>query len=235
MTTKLAGKDTVFLPFNLGNNRHAGNPPNPHGSPTAYLWEQILQRDTWLDILGRFLHLQVTDTVDPVSDKKIRTQTCCSRASTSGRRSPSCRAARPRAGPPVSGPALGRLRQDQLHRLDGASLSVLHDEANKKVFDSVIVVTDRTVLDTSCRRRSARSTAPGVVADITGQGGAKSQELADALTAGTKIIIFTIQTFPFALEPIRTLADLKGKSFAVIADEAHSSQTGEASKRSRRS
>jgi type I restriction enzyme R subunit len=72
---------------------------------------------------------------------------------------------------------------------------------------------------------------PGVVAHIAGLGGAKSQELADALQGGTKIIIVTIQTFPFALELIRTQADLKGKNFAIIADEAHSSQAGEASKR----
>src|SRR5690606_32025770 len=72
---------------------------------------------------------------------------------------------------------------------------------------------------------------PGVVAHISGLGGAKGQELAEALSGGTKIIIVTIQTFPYALDLIRDQADLKGKSFAIIADEAHSSQAGEASKR----
>ena len=111
-------------------------------------------------------------------------------------------------------------------------LSVLHDEANTPVFDSVIVITDRNILDTQLQEAIRQiDRTPGVVAHIAGLGGAKSQELADALQGGTKIIIVTIQTFPFALELIRTQADLKGKNFAIIADEAHSSQAGEASKR----
>ena len=109
---------------------------------------------------------------------------------------------------------------------------MLHDEANKPVFDSVIVITDRNVLDAQLQEAIRQiDRTPGVVAHIAGLGGAKSQELADALHGGTKIIIVTIQTFPYALELIRTQADLKGKNFAIIADEAHSSQAGEASKR----
>ena len=234
MTTKLAGKDTVFLPFNRGDNHHAGNPPNPHGSPTAYLWQQILQRDTWLDILGRFLHLQVTDNVDPVSDKKIRTQTMlfprfhqweavtrlveASREQGPGRRY-------------LIQHSAGSGKTNSISWL-AHRLSVLHDEANKPVFDSVIVITDRNILDTQLQEAIRQiDRTPGVVAHIAGLGGAKSQELAEALQGGTKIIIVTIQTFPYALELIRTQADLKGKNFAIIADEAHSSQAGEASKR----
>ena len=109
---------------------------------------------------------------------------------------------------------------------------MLHDDANKPVFDSVIVITDRNVLDAQLQEAIRQiDRTPGVVAHIAGLGGAKSQELADALQGGTKIIIVTIQTFPFALELIRTQANLKGKNFAIIADEAHSSQAGEASKR----
>ena len=234
MTTKLAGKDTVFLPFNRGNDEHAGNPPNPHGSPTAYLWQTILQRDTWLDILGRFMHLQVDDKVDPVSDKKIRTQTMLfPRFHQWEAVTRLVEAAR------TQGPGHRYLIQHSAgsgktnsiswltHRL-----SVLHDDANKPVFDSVIVITDRNVLDAQLQEAIRQiDRTPGVVAHIAGLGGAKSQELADALQGGTKIIIVTIQTFPFALELIRTQADLKGKNFAIIADEAHSSQAGEASKR----
>jgi type I restriction enzyme R subunit len=234
MTTKLAGKDTFFLPFNRGNNHHAGNPPNPHGSPTAYLWEEILQRDTWLDILGRFLHLQVTDKIDPVSDKKIRTQTmlfpryhqwdAVTRLIETAR---------------TQGPGHRYLIQHSAgsgktnsiswlaHRL-----SVLHDEKNVPVFDSVIVITDRNVLDAQLQEAIRQiDKTPGVVAHIDGLGGSKSQLLADALQDGTKIIIVTIQTFPHALDLIQGQAALKGKSFAIIADEAHSSQAGEASKR----
>ncbi|KUI20489.1 restriction endonuclease subunit R [Mycobacterium lehmannii] len=234
MTTKLAGKDTYFLPFNRGDNHHAGNPPNPHGSPTAYLWQEILQRDTWLDILGRFLHLQVTDKIDPVSDKKIRTQTmlfpryhqwdAVTRLIQNAR---------------TQGPGHRYLIQHSAgsgktnsiswlaHRL-----SVLHDDANKPVFDSVIVITDRNVLDAQLQEAIRQiDKTPGVVAHIDGLGGSKSQLLADALQDGTKIIIVTIQTFPYALDLIQGQTSLKGKNFAIIADEAHSSQAGEASKR----
>ncbi|WP_163737257.1 type I restriction endonuclease subunit R [Mycobacterium gallinarum] len=234
MTTKLAGKDTFFLPFNRGNNHHAGNPPNPHGSPTAYLWEEILQRDTWLDILGRFLHLQVTDKVDPLSDRKVRTQTMLfPRYHQWDAVTRLIEAAR------TQGPGHRYLIQHSAgsgktnsiswlaHRL-----SVLHDEANKPVFDSVIVITDRNVLDAQLQEAIRQiDKTPGVVAHIDGLGGSKSQLLADALQGGTKIIIVTIQTFPYALDLIQGQASLKGKSFAIIADEAHSSQAGEASKR----
>lgn len=235
MTTKLAGKDTVFLPFNRGDDGHAGNPANLHGgSRTAYLWQQILDRDAWLDILGRFLHLQIDEKIDPATNKKIRTQRMLfpryhqwdvvTRLVEDARR---------------KGPGRRYLIQHSAgsgktnsiswlaHRL-----SVLHDDANKPVFDSVIVITDRNVLDAQLQEAIRQiDRTPGVVAHIAGLGGAKSQELADALTGGTKIIIVTIQTFPYALQLIQEQADLKGKSFAIIADEAHSSQAGEASKR----
>jgi len=234
MTTKLAGKDTVFLPFNRGDQGHAGNPSNPHGSPTAYLWQQILQRDTWLDILGRFMHLQIEETIDLITDKKIRRQTMlfprfhqweavtnlveAARKQGSGQRY-------------LVQHSAGSGKTNSISWL-AHRLSVLHDDVNKPAFDSVIVITDRNVLDAQLQEAIRQiDRTPGVVAHIAGLGGAKSQELADALTGGTKIIIVTIQTFPFALDLIRTQADLKGKTFAIIADEAHSSQAGEASKR----
>ncbi|MCV7401286.1 type I restriction endonuclease subunit R [Mycobacterium fragae] len=234
MTTKLAGKDTVFLPFNRGNHGHAGNPSSPSGSPTSYLWQTVLQRDIWLDILGRFMHLQVDEYVDPISDKKIRKQTMLfPRFHQWEAVTQLVEAAR------TDGPGHRYLIQHSAgsgktnsiswltHRL-----SVLHDNTDKPVFDSVIVITDRNVLDAQLQEAIRQiDRTPGVVAHIAGLGGAKSQELADALKGGTKIIIVTIQTFPFALELIRTQADLKGKNFAIIADEAHSSQAGEASKR----
>ena len=234
MTTKLAGKETYFLPFNRGDDHHAGNPPNPHGSPTAYLWEEILQRDTWLDILGRFLHLQVTDKIDPASDKKVRTQTMLfPRYHQWDAVTRLIQAAR------TQGPGHRYLIQHSAgsgktnsiswlaHRL-----SVLHDDANKPVFDSVLVITDRNVLDAQLQEAIRQiDKTPGVVAHIDGLGGSKSQLLADALQGGTKIIVVTVQTFPYTLDLIQGQDSLRGKSFAVIADEAHSSQAGEASKR----
>ena len=234
MTTKLAGKDTFFLPFNRGDDHHAGNPPNPHGSPTAYLWQEILQRDTWLDILGRFLHLQVTDKIDPVSDKKVRTQTMLfpryhqwdavtRLIETARNQGPGHRY--------LIQHSAGSGKTNSISWL-AHRLSVLHDDANKPVFDSVIVITDRNVLDAQLQEAIRQiDKTPGVVAHIDGLGGSKSQLLADALQDGTKIIIVTIQTFPYALDLIQGQASLKGKSFAIIADEAHSSQAGEASKR----
>jgi type I restriction enzyme R subunit len=234
MTTKLAGKDTYFLPFNRGDNHHAGNPANPHGSPTAYLWEEILQRDTWLDILGRFLHLEVNDKIDPVSDKKIRTQTMLfpryHQWDAVTRLIDTARSQGPGHRYLIQHSA-GSGKTNSISWL-AHRLSVLHDDANKPVFDSVMVITDRNVLDAQLQEAIRQiDKTPGVVAHIDGLGGSKSQLLADALQDGTKIIIVTIQTFPHALDLIQSQASLKGKTFAIIADEAHSSQAGEASKR----
>src|SRR6185312_2051584 len=108
-------------------------------------------------------------------------------------------------------------------------LADLHDAQDRKVFDTVLVVSDRNVIDTQLQEAIfdfERTT--GVVATIKGEGGSKSGELAAALAGVKKIVVCTIQTFPFALEAVRNLAATQGKRFAVIADEAHSSQTGEA-------
>ena len=107
-------------------------------------------------------------------------------------------------------------------------LADLHDAKNEKLFSTVIVVSDRNVIDAQLQEALfdfERTT--GVVATIKGEGGSKSGELAEALAQGKKIVVCTIQTFPFALEAVRELAATQGKRFAVIADEAHSSQTGE--------
>jgi type I restriction enzyme R subunit len=108
-------------------------------------------------------------------------------------------------------------------------LADLHDAQNRKLFDSVLVVSDRNVLDTQLQEAMfdfERTT--GVVATITSESGSKSAQLTQALKDGKKIIVCTIQTFPFALQAVQELAATEGKRFAVIADEAHSSQTGEA-------
>ncbi len=235
MTTKLAGKDTVFLPFNRGDHGHAGNPANPHGgSPTAYLWREILDPHTWLDILGRFLHLQIDEKIDPATNKKIRTQRMLFPRYHQWDVVTRLVAAAHRTGPGqryLIQHSAGSGKTNSISWL-AHRLSVLHDDTNQPVFDSVIVITDRNVLDAQLQEAIRQiDRTPGVVAHIAGLGGAKSQELAEALTGGTKIIIVTIQTFPYALQLIQEQADLKGKSFAIIADEAHSSQAGEASKR----
>ncbi|MEI6501416.1 MAG: type I restriction endonuclease, partial [Armatimonadota bacterium] len=199
MTTKLDGKDTYFLPFNKGNDHHKGNPPNPTGSPTAYLWETILACDTWLAILGQFMHLHVEDKVDPATGAKTRTQIMLfPRYQQWDVVTKLVNAAR------TEGPGHSYLIQHSAgsgktnsiswltHRL-----SVLHDEANKPVFDAVIVITDRNVLDAQLQEAIGQlESTPGVIAHIDGLVGSKSRELADALAGGTKIIVVTIQTFP---------------------------------------
>ncbi len=110
--------------------------------------------------------------------------------------------------------------------------SELHDADNKKVFDSVLVVSDRNVIDTQLQEAlEAFERKKGVVASITSEDGSKSGKLAQALSGDKKVVVCTIQTFPFALEAVRELTATEGKRFAVIADEAHSSQTGQAAEK----
>ncbi|MGO7851670.1 type I restriction endonuclease subunit R [Rhizobium ruizarguesonis] len=223
MTTKLIGPLTTFLPFNRGNEGGQGNPPNPSGHPTSYLWTEVWQRDSWLEIVGRYL-VGVRD-----SKKKL-----------TGYIFPRFHQL----------DATRKLRQAVLQEGAGSKyliqhsagsgktnsiawsahfLADLHDEQDRKIFDSVLVVSDRNVIDTQLQEAifSFERNA-GVVATIRNEGGAKSGQLVRALADGKKIVVCTIQTFPFALEEVRNLAATEGKRFAVIADEAHSSQTGDA-------
>ena len=235
MTTRLAGPDTQFLPFNMGSGGGAGNPLNPVGSPTSYLWERVLQRDNWLTILGKFLHLQTIEKTDAITGKKTRsTALLFPRFHQWEAVTGLVEAAR------GEGPGHKYLIQHSAgsgktnsiawtaHRL-----ATLHRPDNSKVFDSVIVVTDRNVLDAQLQDAVRQIDGnKGVVATIgrdeaAREGlGSKSGLLAKALKDGKLIIVVTIQTFPYALEAIRTSSALKDKTFAVIADEAHSSQTG---------
>ena len=243
MTTKLAGDKTHFLPFNRGTlDGGAGNPPAPGGkSATAYLWEDILQRDTWLAILGRFLHLETKEETDPISGAKVKKTTLLFPrfhqwdAVTKLTQAVSVEGSGNRY---LIQHSAGSGKTNSIawtaHRL--ARLQV----DNEKVFDSVIVVTDRNVLDAQLQDaiKQIDATAQqgqayaGIVAAIDidearKQGAtSKSGLLAKALTSGKLIIVCTIQTFPFAMREIRENSGLKGKRFAVIADEAHSSQTG---------
>ncbi|MCG7363907.1 DEAD/DEAH box helicase family protein [Roseomonas sp. ACRSG] len=223
MCTQLAGPDSRFLPFNRGNRGAAGNEPNPHGAPTAYLWEEVWQRDSWLEILGRYLV--------PVKDDKKRLKGWIFP------RFHQLDATRKLVAQVLDdGPGGKYLIQHSAGSGKTNSiawtahfLADLHDAANRKLFDTVLVVSDRTVLDKQLREAiESFERTIGVVAVVTGDGGAKSAELAAALSAGKKIVVCTIQTFPFALDEVRKLSASKGKRFAVIADEAHSSQTGRA-------
>lgn len=230
MTTKLAGEQTVFLPFNRGNGGRAGNPVNPDGSATAYLWEWVLERDAWLDILGRFLHLQVTKWVDPVTGMKRQSETLLFPRFHQWESVTQLLAAARNEGPGhryLVQHSAGSGKTNSI-AWTAHQLSTLHRGEGGKVFDSVIVITDRTVLDDQLREaiRQIDSKA-GVVVAIDDKGeGSKSSRLADALASGAQIIVVTIQTFPFVLKELAENVALHERTFAVVADEAHSSQTG---------
>ena len=220
MTTHLRGEQTRFLPFNRGNEGRAGNPVNPDGSATAYMWERVLQREAWLGILGRFMHLQVDKRVNPVTGDVEKTETLlfprfhqwesvtrlidAAREEGAGHRY----LIQHSAGSGKTNSIAWAAHQ----------LSTLHRQDGGKVFDSVIVITDRTVLDTQLREAIQQIDAKsGVVVAIDEKGaGSKSSRLAEALLSGAQIIVVTIQTFPFALSAIRDDGALQGRRFAII-------------------
>lgn len=240
MTTKLSGKDTFFLPFNLGNEGGAGNPANPSGYRTGYLWERILQRDSWLELLGRFIHLEQKEETDRDGKKRVKEMLIFPRfhqwdvvnrmVNTAQEESAGHKYLIQHSAGSGKSNSIGWLA----HRL-----SSLHGADDEKVFDSVIVITDRTILDSQLQDTIYQfEHKQGVVCKISNKKsaaeGVKSAQLTKALTEAKPIIIVTIQTFPFVLESIRELTTLKNRTFAVIIDEAHSSQTGSASKNLRR-
>ncbi|MFC7497072.1 MULTISPECIES: type I restriction endonuclease subunit R [unclassified Nocardioides] len=243
MTTKLAGQETFFLPFNMGRDGGAGNPVVEGNSSTSYMWERVLDRDAWLNIIGKFLHVEIKDDVDPITGAKSKKTTLLF----------------PRFHQwelvtnilnTVKGEGPGHRYLGQHSAGSGKTnsiawtahgLSTLHDENNEKVFDSVIVVTDRTVLDDQLQAAIKQiEGTDGTVARInidearkSGQT-SKSGLLAQQLVNGKLIIIVTMQTFPFAMAEIAANKGLAGKKFAIIADEAHSSQTGRTSQQLRK-
>ncbi len=223
MSTKLAGPSTTFLPFDRGDKGAAGNPVNTKGHATAYLWEEVWERDSWLEILGRYIvamrgpKKQIEKVIFPRYHQLDATRKLVQAVL-------------------ADGPGQKYLIQHSAGSGKTNSiawtahfLADLHDASHKKLFDSILVVSDRTVLDSQLQEAIfAFERTTGVVATITGEHQSKSGELAQALSGGKKIVVCTIQTFPFAIKAVQELAATQGKTFAVIADEAHSSQTGEA-------
>ena len=227
MVTRLDGPATVFLPFNLGNEGAAGNPVNRAGGHrTAYLWERVWERESWLEIIGRYLMAQRNEKKQIKAvifpryhqldvTRKLQVAVLEDRA-------------RGQAGKYLIQHSAGSGKTNSI-AWTAHFLAELHDARHHKVFDTVLVVSDRNVIDSQLQEALfdfQRTT--GVVATIKNTESSKSAALAEALSGDKKIVVCTIQTFPFALEAVRQLAATQGKRFAVIADEAHSSQTGEA-------
>ncbi|WP_046861615.1 type I restriction endonuclease subunit R [Microvirga massiliensis] len=222
MTTRLERGDTTFLPFNKGNGTGAGNPPNPNGYKTAYLWEEVWAKDRWMEILARFAHLEVKERKLP-SGKKVRKESIIF---------PRYHQldAVTKVLADVWAKGVGQNYLIEHSAGSGKSNSIawlahrlasLHDTKDEPIFSSVIVITDRLVLDKQLQDTIYQfEHKQGVVEKIDTNSG----QLAAALNAGTPIIISTLQKFSFILKEVEAKAS---RRYAVIVDEAHSSQTGE--------
>jgi len=236
MATRLAGSSTCFLPFNRGVDCGAGNPPDPEGRnyKTAYVWEEVLQRDSLLDLLARFLHLDVEEkTTD--DGKKLRKESLIFpryHQLQAVRRMVAAAASEGVGHNYLVEHSAGSGKSNTIAWL-AHRLSSLHDARDQRLFDSVVVITDRVVLDRQLQNTIYQfDHRQGVVQKIDED----SRQLAEALEAGVPIIITTLQKFPFVSGQLMKLAEERGegsnshlptRSYAVIIDEAHSSQSGE--------
>lgn len=233
MATKLAGADTFFLPFNLGRDGHAGNPIRENGEyPVAFFWEQVCVPNNWLRIFHSFVYTEKKSVVDLAGNHSVKETLIFPRFHQWDA------VTRMIADAKANGPGQTYLCE---HSAGSGKTSTIawtaHDlirlrsADGKAQFHSVIVVTDRTVLDKQLQDAVQQiDHQRDMIAAIgeTDTGESKSAQLARALERQTPIIVVTIQTFPYAMEQILTNGQLKDRSFAVIIDEAHTSQTGTA-------
>lgn len=239
MCTNLCGRNSRFLPFNKGNAGHAGNPPMQPGDsdyPTGYFWNDVCQRDAWLDIFHGFIFEEkkmvedatgrkkeertqifpryhqwdcVTKVVNDITEKRTGAKYLIEHSAGSGKTAT------------ISWLAY--------------KLSELRTKEGERYYSSVFVITDSLVLDTNLKDALKQLPLPlGVIATIGGDGhkkeaGSKSSKLEKAIEDKRQIIIVTLQTFPYAIDIINSSNELKGSNFAVLIDEAHRSQTGKAS------
>lgn len=219
MTTRVDSRKTFYLPFNKGHDNGAGNPPNPKGRRTDYLWTEVFRKDSLMEIIGKFIHLEK----DPESKKDklifpryhqmdvVRKLISDSKENKAGKNY-------------LIQHSAGSGKSNSIAWLS-YRLSSLHDSDDKRIFDSVVVVTDRRVLDNQLQNTIYQfEHKQGVVQKIDKD----SKQLTKALEKGTNIIITTLQKFPYVLEQI---GEIPKRNYAVIVDEAHSSQGGETAKK----
>ncbi len=225
MTTKIDGNKTYWLPFNKGDNKGKGNPVNPNGYKTDYLWGKVLIKDSWLDIVQNFIHLQTEEIeIDGKVFKKEKLifpryhQLDVVRQITSDAKQNGV------GNNYLVQHSAGSGKSNSIAWLS-YRLSTLHNKEDMRIFDSVIVVTDRRVLDQQLQNTIYQfEHKTGVVQKIDKD----SSQLASAINTGSHIIITTLQKFPFVLDKMNNIPNRK---YAVIIDEAHSSQGGEAHKK----
>ncbi len=233
MTTRLKGKKTFFLPFNKGLNQGrptgtfgAGNPVNPNGLKTHYLWEEVLTKDSLANIIDKFA--QVVEETDEDTGKKSRNMIFPRYHQLTAVRQILQHARKNRVGHKYlvqhsAGSGKSKSIAWLAHQLHG----LFDTTGETHLFDSVIVITDRIVLDKQLSEDIKQfSPKRGIVEHITSDGGSKTSNLRDALANRKKVIICTIQTFPFLLDE---MADMPVMNFGIIIDEAHSGQSGQTS------
>ena len=224
MTTKLDGAKTFFLPFNLGNNYGKGNPPNPFGHKTAYFWQDVLRRESIANIIQHFVRFDGAEN-DALSKKNLffprYHQLDVVRRlikDTTQKGAGDTYLIQHSAGSGKSN-SITWLAYQLIEAYPESEAVAGSKNTNQPLFDSVIVVTDRRLLDKQLRDNIKEfSEVKNIVAPAY-----RSSDLKSALENGKRIIITTIQKFPFIIEGI---ADMSNKQFAVIVDEAHSSQSG---------
>ncbi|MGB7414599.1 MAG: DEAD/DEAH box helicase family protein, partial [Thermosynechococcaceae cyanobacterium] len=225
MTTRIDGGRTYWLPFNKGYQNGKGNPPNSDSYRTEYLWQEILAKESWLEIIGRFVHLQTVEYEFEGRTRKkeklifprfhqlkaVRKLTHHAKSNGAGQNY-------------LIQHSAGSGKSNSIAWL-AYRLSGLHNDQDQRIFNSVIVITDRLVLDNQLQDTIYQfEHKAGVVIKIDKD----SNQLAEAITSSANIIITTLQKFPYVIDKV---GELPNRSYAVIIDEAHSSQGGEASKK----
>lgn len=228
MTTRLQGETTSFLPFNMGDGKGVdagkGNPACTDDYPVHYMWEDILTKDTLIDLISRYIFIETKEKVDELTGKKTKTETiifpryhqldCLRKCLADVKENKS-------SFNYLIQHSAGSGKTNTIAWL-AHRLSSLHDADDKQIFSNVVVVTDRVVVDRQLQAAiSGIEHKSGLFKPM--KDDCTSDDLRRALEGNTKIIATTIQKFPYIVD---TVASLKDKTFAVIIDEAHSSTAG---------
>lgn len=227
MCTHLKGESSFFLPFNKGNNNGAGNPPNSSGIKTDYLWKEILTKDSITNIIQNYVQLIEEESEKILPDGNIKKEKVKKMIFPRYHQLDSVRNLLSDAKENGAGKryliqhSAGSGKSNSISWLAHQLVGLFDKSNSKAVFDSVIVITDRIVLDSQIQRNIKQFEQVAGLVEHIDKG---SKHLKEALEEGKKIVITTIQKFPYIVNEI---GDLPGNKFAIIIDEAHSSQSGD--------
>lgn len=228
MTTRLQKSSTYFLPFNKGNGEGldagAGNPPSKDGFPVDYMWNDILSKDTLLDIISKFMFMEIDEKVDPITGKKKKSETIIfpryHQLDVIRKLIADVKVHNSERNYLIQHSA-GSGKTNELAWLSHR-LASLHNDENKQIFDTIVICTDRIIVDRQLQAAVQRLEHKSGLIKVMDDD-CTSADLAEALNSNTKIIATTIQKFPYIADEVK---NLKKKTFAVIIDEAHSSTAG---------